>query len=534
MKLLDTQELSKLLRDYQLGMVNKTYILKLWQTGLLKADLVLISKKIKRKGLKFLAMEGNFYAYLDKRATVLRPEGYGSIFAELKEPLIEIMPLFHPFRSYVLYKLFRSLNPNASPIQTLLYTKGYDWLIQQHIKRFNNWSAKPETIALIDEWNTHSLFSAISEPIAHVDIFNRVTWNGFSDSYSSIIRKLKSLEIRTRKLYRSIGQEDIEKIRRELGITAETIDPNGNLHLVIRLMNVSERERIKGKIGLSMLFLTMAETLRRVLELEFNEEYPEEDEIGIGSIIKETKILLQGSTRILDNKRSEANQFLRRLGLDYGVRARVYVEGLTEYSAIAHQFSHNSSVEIIDLKGNFVARYGRGVSFRESLRNDLKSKIFSIILLDGNVSDNCRAVKQAATNDEICGAFFISNPDFELMNFTHMELSKIISDMAYELGHHFDKNLIYDNIKNADSAKKIFNKLRKLSSRLIGLSKGEDWGIKLAEYSTSNKKGSKFDDNKDRQLNQAIRYISQAVRSNYVYTRKNSKVDPKTGLTIKR
>ena len=77
----------------------------------------------------------------------------------------------------------------------------------------------------------------------------------------------------------------------------------------------------------------MAETLRRFSESTFGRELPEEDELGFG-MMRKVKAENYGSNRLLDGERGVANAFVRRFGLDYGVRVRWYVEGYTEWGAL--------------------------------------------------------------------------------------------------------------------------------------------------------------------------------------------------------
>jgi hypothetical protein len=300
-------------------------------------------------------------------------------------------------------------------------------------------------------------------------------------------------------------------------------------------MKSDERKKLKEHISSAILFLTMAECLRRTLELAFQKEYPEEDECGFGEVFRDAKLLLQGSTRVLDGNRVVVNQFLRRFGLDYGIRINVYVEGATEFEALNSEFSTNSSVLIINLRGQFKEKQGKGVSFRESLRNDIKSKIFSIILFDSDVSENYRAVQQAAKLDEICGMFFVSKPDFELQNFNIDELAEIAFQLAAKKG--LKGSLLEElkkDTKKAKSAKEFFKILYKQSPIFRSVSKGAEWGKALVEYARWNLLGKEFGDKSDRLINQIIRIIYNGFNASYEVTRQKQKVDPISGKLIER
>ena len=56
------------------------------------------------------------------------------------------------------------------------------------------------------------------------------------------------------------------------------------------------------------------------------------------------------------------------------------------------------------------------------------------MVLDNDRSDFVRTVRNAAAQDQICGLFFILEPDFELANFSIDELGEIIWQIAVKNG----------------------------------------------------------------------------------------------------
>lgn len=534
LKLIDSQKLSQLSKDNKSSDFSQKLIINLWQLGFLNADIVYSDKKIDVNGLFFSEKKGDMFLYADERELPVKTTGYSNAISNLEDIHPGITPLFHPFRCYVLYHMYNTLKLNFSSEQTLLNTKGFDQLISLHIERFNNWSSKKEASLLLKYWNYITSIAVISEPSVHRTIFNEVIWD-ISDSYESILERLKKIREKVTNLFKTIGELHIEYYRDKICTDAEVIDSNKYLHLIIRLMKSNERKKLKGHISLAILFLTMAECLRRNLELAFQKEYPEEDEHGFGEVFRDAKLLLQGSTRVLDGNRVVANQFLRRFGLDYGIRINVYVEGNTEFEGLNSEFSTNSSVLVINLRGQFKEKQGKGVSFRESLRNDIKSKIFSIILFDSDVSENHRAVQQAVKLDEIYGMFFISKPDFEFQNFKIDELTKIAFQLAVKRGL---KGPLLEEVKKetkkAKSAKEFFKILHKQSPIFLSVSKGSEWGKALAEYARWNLLGKSFGDKDDRLINQIIRIIYNGFHASYEVTKQQQKIDPISGKLIER
>lgn len=534
-KLVDTGTLSKLSKESGIMDIKAEYISKLWQLGFLNADIIYSSQQLNNIGLVelFCTAEGK-YCYADERSLELGADGCLNSFSDLENLPSGLILLFHPFSCFVLYHINRTLRLNPSAIQDLLFDKGYEKLVSLHQNFIRKWTSNPETVELFKYWNNIASLCAIAETSAHTMINKRIMLSPF-ESYEQTLNKLNAVKKELTKLFLLIGEQAIEFYRQEICCDAEILDPNKDLHLIIRLMKASNRSQLRGHIAGSMLFIYMAECLRRNLENAMNKKYPEEDEIGFGVVNIETKKKLQGDSRILDGNRLIVNQFLRKFGLDYGIRVNVYVEGDTEYNALFHIFSDNSSVVIKNLKGQVVERGGRGVSFRDSLRDDINTKTFSLIFLDGDCEDNIRVVKRAASRDEICGMFFVSNPDLELESFSTSELSEI----AYELGK--SKGIddiplatIMESTIKARSASDFFSALERVDNRFNTLHKGRDWGIALVQYAVKNPLTEIFGDKGDRLINRVIEVIDQSCEFLYEPTYQDYKVDPNTGELVER
>lgn len=180
-----------------------------------------------------------------------------------------------------------------------------------------------------------------------------------------------------------------------------------------------------------MHFLAMAEIIRRAAEGAFGFALPEEDEIGPGQWFPGARKMLYGSDRVFDAQRQHHRDYLTLLGLDFGVKVRCYVEGTTEYGALNHAVGDLGHVQIIDLKGKFAERGGKGLAFSESLDADKKAGIFSVILFDGDLSDYIRLVQRAAKEERFAGSFFVASPDVECANFSVAELIDIAVSLSY-------------------------------------------------------------------------------------------------------
>jgi hypothetical protein len=230
--------------------------------------------------------------------------------------------------------------------------------------------------------------------------------------------------------YRIIGVERLQIIFQELCDAAHKLDPNEKIHTLICLGDGEIRLELEGHLGGAIHLRSMAEILRRTTEETFTRQLPEEDvgRFGARPGVGDYKESLYGSKRLLDGDRYVANEFLKRLGLNFGFRLHWYVEGKTEWGALRRytQRFKITEINVVDLHGEVVQRSQRGIAFRESLRDDIRMEVYSIVSIDGDVSENARVLRKAAEDDDICGAFYIFTPDFEFANFELSELEEIL------------------------------------------------------------------------------------------------------------
>jgi len=338
--------------------------------------------------------------------------------------------------------------------------------------------------------------------------------------------------------FQIVGLEILKTYWDNLCFSAGILDPNEDVHTLLRLTEGEKRIKdIHGRLGGSMLLLTMAEMLRRGSELTFDVELREEDEAGSAPFISDLKKEMYGSKRIFDGQSSVKTRWLQAFGLDSGVRLRWYVEGDTEYHALQSAFGSYIDIDLVNLRGHVVAKAGKGVGFRDNLRGDLKSLTFSFVSIDGDRSDYLAALRKAAEEDEICGMFFMAKPDFEFQNFTLDELEEIIWQIAQEqcLTVDFERGDLHDALQGATNAKHLFDAARKVSSCLQQLGKGPEWGKSLMTYALQHPE--KSSDSSNQQTRQVITAINDALRTvhlDYQPSRDRLKVDPTTGMPVRR
>jgi hypothetical protein len=330
--------------------------------------------------------------------------------------------------------------------------------------------------------------------------------------------------------YYALDLHQLKELHQTLYIRVHMLDENTDVHRILRLGDEKLRLNLEGNLGGAMLFRTMAEFLRRATEEVFTVQLKEEDQWG-----DEAKERLLGSKRLFDGGRYAGNELLRQHGLSYGPRLRWYVEGDTEFGGLSDLFKDfgATDIEILNLKGQIVQK--NQIAFRESLRSDLRMGIFSFVSLDKDVSRNTQVVKAAALQDQICGGFFISDPDFEFENFDLSELQEIVWNIALELGAYTTKKPILLEATKAANKGRIFEKGVKKASNdipeLWGIAKGEKWGVRLIQYALEHPYKL---NGKERLCVKAIREAFASRTTSYNYSRRYCHVDPQTGQNVKR
>ena len=534
-KLLKPGELVTYTHKHGLSLLNKKYIIGLWRIGLLQADVIYSNTKLEIDGLVSVDKQDDAeYCYFDNRVVPNSKDGWKKTLTINSESIDGFELYFHPFRFYVLYHLERVIKYRISSMQYLLDPCGANRLVDMENEHLDKWSATEEFSQKIRDWNQIVDLAVFVEPWAYVRVFNTLRWQ-FPDDTDSFNQK-KDLRFSQIKTYlREIGLEEVEKIREQICIDVELLDDNKVLHIILRMMNTRMRESLNGNIGGSMLLFSMAEMLRLACEVTFDTELKEEDELGFGVWMKDIKKEMYGANRLYDAKRKVKNEFMRQYGLDYSVRARCYVEGETEAGALTSILGLSAGIEIINLKGRVAAK--GEVAFRDSLKQDIESQIFSIILIDSDRVDYIRAIRKAAQHDEVCGLFFISKPDFEFGNFNLNDMATIIVDYAKSIDVYiFSVENVYRNIQGAKSGNELMKKIKNSMPELSDIAKGEEWGVLLMNYASQNPiyKPEEKEELTERPVNEVINILLRSLSIGYRTTRSKYTVSADTGKLIER
>lgn len=533
----DVNKFASFTGEHGIKSFSAKHIKSLWQTGLLKADFVLTQDELQIEGLSLLGCDqrGKFW-YSDDRTSKFS-NGLSDLLKELDELPHDVNPYFHPFRYAVFMYLSGVLRPKISPIQEILYSAGSIQMLERWQRWFSEYTSSQEFLDNIKYHEEVVKLCVATEPCTYQLLFSTVR-RSVLVSEETQQAQINDYCERLTNHYKQLSLEPVVEASKKLCIAAEILDPNKAVHGILRLTRGEKRIRqIKGKLGGAILLLTMAEMLRRFSEQTFNVKLPEEDELGFGYYPEGVKENIYDANRLYDGNRRSANLFLREWGLDYGVRLRWYVEGDTELGALEWMFSNNHSIELINLRGQVAERGGKGLTFRENLLNDLRAQIFSLVTIDSDVSDNVRVVRKAAENDEICGGFFVSDPNFEEMNFALHELREIIGEIAIENGATVEQKAVFENATNqVKSFSDLLNSARRALPILNQEGKGRKWGARLMRYAWSNRSipTTSANETKTRPIVEAVLAGLRARSASYLHTRRDYKVDPITGKLVQR
>lgn len=503
---------------------------KLWQIGLVRADLIRSTTSVSIDGLELVGQDGQTHFYFDSRPVPVRTEGYGGAFQQL--PALDgITLLFHPFRLYVLYHIDRVFQMSASSIQYLFYPDGFGRIIDFQNRHLSQWTSTREFSNRFEDWNRTAELAVVTEPLFYERIFQSLRMRG-GETETSYRSKMEQLRPEVRKIFSCVTPVEFDKVRSAVCIDAESVDRNKLIHILLRLLSAHERLKLRDEIGQAMTFLCVAEMLRYAFEEANGVLLPEEDTLGFGQWIGDARKTLLGTDRLLDADPQTRREFLTSMGMDYGLKVRCYVEGDTEYGALVSVARDYAGAQVVNLRGAVVERGGKGLSFVESLQADISSNVFSIVVLDGDRQDNVRALKKAAAEERFFGVFFICEPDIELANFTIDELIDASTEAASHSGSDASipsRQDIVIAVGSAKSGKEFEAGLKKICFEWV--CKNEIWGATLMRRALAKPElpATHAHAGTQRPLVEAASYIVRSTRSGYLRSIAKLKVNPDTG-----
>jgi len=511
------------------------YIRTLWQLGLVKADLIKSSDELALQSIEYIGEDSSHEKYyMDLR----RPQVYSAGLVDSAKgmpPLDNKIKLyFHPFRFFILVHLERILRVGFATTQSIVNSQGFQRVLEMDVESIKRATSQSQFVDSLVFWNDVVNLCIALEPHFYGTLFNRVKHSS-NKSYEEHLSEIADHWDELEPILKNIGLDRIEKMRADLCVSAEMLDSNKEVHTLLRLTR-EEKSFLStyGNLGGAMVLLTMAEFLRRGCEKAFSTKLKEEDELGFGMWVSGAKETIYGADRILDGNTAIKTQWLRVFGIDAGVRLVWYVEGETEYFALESVLGNFMLIKLVNLRGQLLRK--GAVSFRDELRNDIKAACFSFISLDSDRYDSVKAIRRAAQDDEICGMFFISTPDFEFQNFTFSELEEIL----YEFCRQSDSEMLigrsefHHALVGATNVEQLLSAARTFTKNPY-IKKGEEWGRRLMEYALNNPEVLRETGEKsERQIVSAIGHAIRACSSDYMFTRRHFRIDIDTGMPVNR
>jgi hypothetical protein len=533
-RLLDPEKLAALAKSLGFGWFTPDDIRGLWRIGLLRADLVSSEEPIDVSGFISVGsvVMSDRIDHCDVRTIAYRPGGYGSSFGEAS--LGSAWDLrFHPHRLFVLHHVQRTLKIESSITQFLVYEDGVRKTVERQIESARRWTSSVEFGDRFDYWNRVAEWAIVAEP------FTLSIVQSDADPSGAPSEPRTTLERLVREFIAAQGPLPVRQMREDLAFAAETLDNNRAVHVLLRLMNPRERERLKGRLGGAMHLLATAETIRRAAEAALGIRLPEEDEIGPVQWFPGARMQLYGSDRVFDAPRYALRDYLTHLGLDFAIKTRCYVEGSTELSAMRHAIGDLGHVQLVDLKGQVAEGRGKGLTFAESLDADKKAGVFSVILLDADRDENVRLVRRAAEQERFAGSFFIADPDFEFGNFSVKELIDVAVSMSSLDSSQPEakasrRAMLVEAASSIRTNRELFRLLK--THGILDVSKDEAWGRALMERAIAqpffgaedSRRGAK------RPLVEAAEVVARTQNVGFLLSREYEKVDAASGRALPR
>ncbi len=529
---MNPNNLASLNKDRKVGFW-ENHIIHLWQLGWVRSDIVHGSIDSPIEGFEILEKRADGdLLFTDNRIL-------GQVQVKVEEPISElvakipnIVPYFHPFKYFVFWHIQQVMKIIIHPYQMMI-PKRYHEMLDDDIKFFYKWAQGEEAKDQINRWDEITRLAVLTEPCFYPQIIGSIKYPP-QITYEQQKSRIDAYKIKLKDFYLEIGILSIKEMLQDLCISAEMIEPNKEIHSLMRFIKGSERQKLKGHLGGAVLLKTMAECIRRMAEYSYEIQLPEEDELGFGMWNIYGRERLYGSRRIFDVQGLlTKRQFVRELGLDSEVRLRIYVEGPTEYAAFRHILESWQQIEVFDLSGQFIQGKRKGLAFRDNLLLDDRSGVFSVIVLDGDRDDNIRIVRKAAEEDLFCGQFYISQPDFEFCNFSKDELTEIIWELVDDVQKSEE---LYQSLREAinsvSNAEELIKAVRKVIPSLAQFAKGNEWGETLAEFAT--KKPELEDCETVRPFIDACQTAIWSIGVDYLYNKTDFRVDPDSGKLVHR
>lgn len=344
---------------------------------------------------------------------------------------------------------------------------------------------------------------------------------------------------------------DVKCLLVDHGLTADTVarwrhrlllnthlrDPASELYLLLRSMPFDRRDRLRGSLRLAYDLYEIAEVMRLFLEeIDHVPVHKEWDPRGSPDS-KGIERFYRIQPRFGDP------EFLRPLvrqhGLDPGLRVLWLVEGDTEEGFIQQYalrlgIDLNSYVDLRNAGGDGAFKKQQAVLDGE-LESARREQQFTTVTFDESQSVRDR-LKSLIKRELISLRFTVNNPDFEIQNFTLSQLVEVslawsvdekcpVSCDRVQFSLDVEKRMHHKGL----GFEKAFNDVAFQSNETFRLSKGHEWGMRLAHFSSDKREveyaSGDYSEERLSKIERQILYVMRASQPHINYPRSIEDLD---------
>jgi len=501
-------------------------IVRLWQLGLLHADQVRSTRRIRKAGLAEIGTTSRGeYAYADARPHRTFSSGLAAAATRLKELPSYMRLYFHPFRFCVICQYQKSCQLYPPPTD-LTPLSGIQKL-QKHYSSLQMHSGTTDHLRTFFKANGIASLAIAAEPCVYPLIFRSRRFRTLDQT--THLQHVRDHWTQIEEIYKKIGERSLKEVWELLGWYSASLEPNSGLHEKLRLASSEVREeKLRGPLAGAVYLKTIAEVIRRAAERALQTEWPEEGETW--SYTAAYKQHLYGARRIFDGDPRISSRVLRMWWPSVGLHVRWYVEGETELGALEHHFGQNpAGIDLVPFRGTASGWLA------DQLRNDFKNGTYSFVSFDRSVKDkqNYKWFRKRVEEGKFFGVWYVSEPDFEFANFSLEELQEILWQMATENKARSERRPDFLKLTmNCRNGKE----LERCTSKFVELkrfSKGKDWGRRLMQFAETHplREGKE-----DRQIISALRDGCRGAAGwfNHWLDRSMFQIDPETGRFVEK
>ena len=445
--------------------------------------------------------EQRFSSFLRDRGFSVGVSGVRSfVTAGLIEKLGAEAGDYHPFQIWTISQLFRQLEIGLDA-GIHLCSMDPPGLTPEKLRRFVEQSLDRRVKSLVDfpknksclEFNQQLLplflwlesyfLPVVRGPrpgIVHLSSFDPYAWNSWR----------KDNDVRARLAEHSVTMERLTEWREKMLFNASLYDPAEDFYLLLRSMPFDQRAKFKGQLRLAYDFYELGEVIRLFLEQVSDKPVLKEwDTSGVPNTPWVKRVY--GSQPKFGSP-SFLRPVVRHFGLDPAYRVQWLVEGQTEEGFIIRYAERLGAdiqefVSIRNFRGD-----GEIKKQMNSLNAALKAAGYEqcFVTLTFDDSNKARKRVESLAKDGLVNTPFVLNaPDFELENFTVEQLVFVATTWAAELSQFVKTSQctllaeIGHRVQNKEKEgfEKAFNHVLHSHGEQYKLSKGKEWGKRLAD-----------------------------------------------------